>query len=140
MDSVREMEIERDCKRLITGYCMTFDAGDYDAFANLFALDAEWHTVGGIMKGRSEIAKSLNSRPKPPLIRHISTNAVVSILSDDSATGLSYATVYKDPTFTGENPGATNLPTVVEYCDSFVRLNEGWRFLRRVIKPVFQAR
>ena len=141
MTDLERMQIERQCGRLITGYCNHVDARNYDAFLALFASDAEWETqAGGPMRGHEAFRADLDNRSSTSLVRHVSTNARVEVIDETHATGRSYVTLYRDNDHEGIGTSARIAPALVaEHHDTYVREDGTWRIGSRVTKAVFAA-
>jgi 3-phenylpropionate/cinnamic acid dioxygenase small subunit len=121
---------EHDCARLIALYANLNDDARWD---DVVALYAE----GGVMfrptapdagvEGREAILAAFKARPARTT-RHICSNVVIDVESEDSARGTSAMLL-----FTGE--GA---PLVGSFHDRFVRTVEGWRFAERRGSLIFK--
>lgn len=116
-------------QRLIARYCHTCDDGDFGAFGDLWADDAEFVLRGTVTTGRDAIRNAIvGMQPPERRGRHMTVNTVID-LEGDAASALS------DFMFFGRDPelGAA-LRFVGRYLDAFVRTEAGWRFRRREIQ------
>jgi uncharacterized protein (TIGR02246 family) len=131
--------IEHACMKLMVGYCVHADHGDADAFANVFAEDGAWvQGSGQEVRGRDALRAYIKGRPPRVFTRHVITNMLVDVISDQAATGVAYAVVFRDRDYGGDGPAPMPAPeTVVEYRDEFRRTPEGWRIVRRRSIPAF---
>jgi len=131
---------EHDCMKLMVGYCVHADHGDAAAFADLFAEDGAWvQGSGQEVRGRDALRTYINGRSPRVFTRHVVTNMLVDVVSDQAAVGVAYAVVFRDRDHSGPGPAAMRAPeAVVEYRDEFRRTPEGWRILRRQSIPAFR--
>ena len=86
--------IERACERLVIEFALLNDLGDNDGVAALFAANGTYErpmAPGQAISGREAILASLKARD-PRFSRHIVTNILVDVISNDRAKGRSYVT------------------------------------------------
>ncbi len=110
------------CTALINYYPIPRDALDARAYANMFTEDGELVLQGAVTKGRSNIENALLNRSATGFIRHIVGSVNVQPVSDNMATGYSYATVIKSNQSYEGTPlplSQENLFAVVTYEDVF---------------------
>lgn len=115
---------EHDCARLIALYANLNDEARWDEVAALYAEDGVMvrpTAPDAPILGREAILAAFKSRP-PRTTRHICSNVVITVESEDTATGVSAMLL-----FTG-----AAAPFVGSYRDKFVRTAEGWRFAERL--------
>lgn len=115
--------IEHDCARLIALYANLNDEARWDEVAALYAED-------GVMVrptapdaptvGRAAILAAFKARP-PRVTRHVCSNVVIDVESDDAARGVSAMLLFT---------GAAE-PLVGSFHDRFVLTADGWRFAER---------
>lgn len=115
--------IEADCARLIALYANLNDEARWDEVAALYAED-------GVMVrptapdaptvGREAILAAFKARP-PRVTRHVCSNVVIDVESDDAARGVSAMLLFT---------GAAE-PLVGSFHDRFVLTADGWRFAER---------
>jgi uncharacterized protein (TIGR02246 family) len=129
---------ERDCTRLILGYCQAADTNDIEAFAGLFTEDAEWvRPDGSTVTGQEAIRAYFAARPAGVVSAHISTNALVEVTGPDSATGRSVTTVYRGSALE-DGPAVLASPAaILENRDDFTLTGQGWRIRRRRSRIIF---
>lgn len=132
------MLIERACERLIMLYALHADNYAPDAVAALFAENAVLNRGEGDAVGRAAILAAFNRRRPDAAVRHISTNVVIDVKGDMSASGVSTMMLYR-------KFGSADLPQpleplemIVDYHDTFGRTSVGWRFLHRRAVRVFE--
>lgn len=132
-------------RRLLREYGKRLDAGDFQAYAQLFAADGEWVGGFGSVKGRDHIAPFMEKNmsgpppwegpaaasapPKPgPVGVHLLTNEIIDVDGDR-------ATAWSRWTYMARNAEGTRpFPVIVgTYQDVLVRENGEWKFLRRVV-------
>ena len=128
--------IEQACTDLILDYAYYRDRPDADAFADLFAEDAELRVLGQEYVGREAIGDRLRNAAGGPVFRHMMSTIRVFVQDDSHARGVSYVTVYSAAGGTLPRP-LTQPLGVGEYHDDFVRTDEGWKIQRREFVPVF---
>jgi 3-phenylpropionate/cinnamic acid dioxygenase small subunit len=113
--------------RLIYRYCELFDAGDFDAYAELF----EHGSMNGRAPGASELRTWLDEHiilyDGSPRTKHLITNLVVDVDEQaDTATSRCYVTMLQ---------AVPDQPLVLagsaEYRDRFVRVDGTWRWAER---------
>lgn len=115
--------IEHDCARLIALYANLNDEARWDEVAALYAED-------GVMVrptapdaptvGREAILAAFKARP-PRVTRHVCSNVVIDVESEDTARGVSAMLLFT---------GAAE-PLVGSFHDRFVLTADGWRFAER---------
>lgn len=115
--------IEHDCTRLIALYANLNDEARWDEVAALYAED-------GVMVrptapdaptvGREAILAAFKARP-PRVTRHVCSNVVIDVESEDAARGVSAMLLFT---------GAAE-PLVGSFHDRFVLTADGWRFAER---------
>lgn len=131
------VEAELALRRIIFDYSVHLDSGDYDAYVDLFAPDAEWTNAEGSHKGRAAIHKMLLDTvgPGSPLdLRGFHTNGNERIDVDADARR---ATAVSRYLFVMRGPDDRPRPSLAGmYHDEFVRLDEGWKISRRVAEEV----
>jgi uncharacterized protein (TIGR02246 family) len=131
MDDLQRLLIERECERLIVAYTHINDLEGGKGIADLFTEDGVLEVPGLVRRGRAELEEAVAQRPKGMFMRHISTNAAVTVIDEDNAEAVSYLVAYVDRTPGGE-PRAMAAPTVAgQYYDRFVRTERGWRIAHR---------
>lgn len=133
LSPLEALSIKSACERLCLDYAHFADSGQMDAWADLFAEDAQMRLFGKTHAGRAAIRQSV-SAPGPNVTVHSMSNIRISPLGADRAAGVSIVTVYSaDPAA----PPATLAPVIVgRYVDEYVLTPEGWRIARREFQPV----
>lgn len=115
--------IEWECTRLVSLYANLNDRGDWAGVAALYAEDGVMTrptAPDAPIVGRGAILAAFTARP-PRTTRHVCSNIVIDVESEDSARGDSVMLL-----FTAYGP-----PLVGNFADRFVRTAEGWRFAER---------
>jgi ketosteroid isomerase-like protein len=137
LNDTERMLIEQACTRLVNLYCHTLDAGEFDAFVELFAEDAVWTLQStGPMRGRKAIRGYLAKRDPKTRSRHIATNIVVDVIDASNATSRSYTTAYRHVGTEPVPPLST--PSFIALSrDRFRRDPAGWRIVARETQVVF---
>jgi hypothetical protein len=127
------MEDSRLIENLIYSYAERIDAGDLKGVAELFRhgeIVAPAH--GSRQVGYDEVlamythSTRLYEPSGTPLTKHITTNVIIEVDSETTATARSYFTVVQA---TDDLP----LQSIIagRYRDTFSKLNEIWQFSRR---------
>lgn len=122
-----------DIAALIFAYAERLDAGDFGGVADLFTygtLRSEGQP--GALSGREEVlalythtVRLYDGRPRT---RHVTTNVVIDLGDDDTATARAYFTVFQ------ASPELPLQPIVAgRYVDRFLRRDGAWWFAERVI-------
>lgn len=140
MDDLTRLGAENECRKLMLLYCWHIDHLDPEAFAGLFAADAEYKPAAEPvpMVGREAIRTWADAYPKEKLGRHVSTNQIIEVADESNATGVSYSVVFRDPAPAEGEVSANVVPRcLVEYVDTFKRTDEGWKFTSRCYRMIF---
>lgn len=122
--------VEADCARLVALYANLNDEARWEEVAALYAQDGVMYrptAPDAPVAGREAILAAFKARPARTT-RHICSNVVIDVDSDDTARGTSAMLL-----FTGE--GA---PLVGSFHDRFVLTGDGWRFAERRGSLLFQ--
>ena len=97
--------------------------------------------VGGLLKGKREILKSMANRSDKLRSRHVLTNILIDVVDEKHATGITYLSLYRHigPESLEDQPiGPFGPAAVGHYSDSFTLTDDGWRFSRRDLAFAFQ--
>ena len=141
MTDAERAAIEQACLRLMAAYCITADHHDCEGWVGLFCEDGTWtQPTGEKRQGHDTLRTFFKGRPVNKLSRHVSTSALVTVIDEDHATGVSYALVLRG---SQELDGPVEAPVdcmtaLVEYHDEFRRTPDGWRFQSRRGQTVFR--
>jgi len=120
---------DRDAVReLRARYSLTYDAGQLDAFCDLFTEDAVLQLgILGPVSGREAIRAALAGlMPAADFVAHFTSDDVTEFTGDDTARGTSRFAVHY-----GRNP---NMQGAGTYHDEYRRTAAGWRFTSRTIE------
>jgi 3-phenylpropionate/cinnamic acid dioxygenase small subunit len=114
---------------LIGRYCMLFDDEDWDGLDELWADDAAFVVDDVAFEGRQAVMDFLSTcLPAGYRSKHMISRPVVDLAADGESARASTDVVWIAANF--EN-------TIVgRYDDELVRQEDGWRFHRRVERPV----
>ena len=138
MDEATRLNIEQSCARCSISYGVAVDGKDYDSFADQFSEDAILELGPTKVQGRSEIRDFITKRPDDAVSKHVFTNILIDVESDNSASGVTYLVLYKGQSPNG-NP-ITSIPNpalVGHYEDHFVRTGDGWKIASRKLQMAF---
>jgi uncharacterized protein (TIGR02246 family) len=117
LDTIK-VDAERACEKLAVAAYSLMDRGQYEATTALFTDDAVWVRGGKPVAGRDAILASLNQRPETDVSRHLVTNVMVSVSSDDEATGTATFIPLR---------GTRRITNVGDLAFRFRREADGWR-------------
>lgn len=125
-------EAECGIRQLHARYCDAVWRLDFDAFADCFAEDCEWHIDGVVMRGREEIV-AYNRMLFAKFRRLMITlrTPVLDLHPDGTASGRTY--------FSGQNllaDGSAFAPLGVYY-ERFVRHSDRWRLSWRLFQSLY---
>ena len=130
------ISIERACERLVLDFAHYSDRQDHESLAALFVEQGIMaRPTGDPLVGRGAIFKSYQSRSAGRITRHVCTNIRITVESNETAHGLTYAIVYSananDPPVSHFGVKADARQLIGEFEDEFTRSAEGWRFAAR---------
>lgn len=143
MNPEHRKRIEQECRDLITALVHHYDHGEAEQAAALFVEDGLWVKSQVPYQGRAAIISSFAAQPAPLVLRHFTSNILVTVHDERRASAVTYYLA-----FVGQriqtNPDAElplELPgSLGEWNDSFVATPEGWRFTRREGRRIFGRR
>lgn len=136
-----ELRAQNEIRALIADYGRTLDARDFDAFATLWARDAEYvggGGGGGAVVGPQAIADSLRSifAANPSGLAgataHFFGNEEIEV-SGTRGTGTSLGAFLAQ-----DEDGRFEIVILARYEDDYVRENGRWKFARRVVRGLAQ--
>lgn len=132
MDVTQRLAIESDCTRLMYQFSWAVDAMDYDAVVAMFVPDCTFSRADVFFHGHDGLRKSLASRPRDRVTRHVNANVVIDVADADHASGKAYSVVFGHRgalSDTGEALlGAPD--SLILYSADFVRTPQGWRIVK----------
>lgn len=133
MDDNEQMLIEWACEKLVRKFAVYSDNNDYTALMDIFTEDAVYTrpmAPDERITGRDAIHKAFQKRP-PLVIRHLTMNCLVDVVSTDEARGISYVMFLASHDTGGERPAPAPAVHVGEYRDTFVLTDAGWKIRER---------
>ena len=127
MEREKELEIEWECQRILTQFCLYSDTRQYDKLVNLFTPDGVWYRLGEELRGHDKLRKALEARPLEALSRHVISNVLVTVIDEKHAESISYKSIYRhEEGEVLEKPVPLNGPKWVSvYTDSFLCTDGG---------------
>ena len=140
MEIIEKMEIERECRRLVTLYCHHVDHGEAAKVVDLFTEDGVWESAEITMSGRDQIRVGFQRKQdrKERMSRHVCNNLLIDIVNQTEASGTVYLTLYRHDGDEERRVSPLEGPEVVgEYRDHFLKTEEGWRITHRTIVVSF---
>jgi hypothetical protein len=131
------LKIEHACTRLALDYSHYADSRQMDAWAGLFAEDAEMLLMGQHHKGRAAIRASVNGNPPDTASVHKLHNIRIDVVSPTEATGTVGVSLFVAPRKDGVGQAKDIAPVIIgNYQDVYRKTAEGWRFASRAFAPV----
>jgi ketosteroid isomerase-like protein len=133
MDDNKRMLIEWACEKLVRKFAVYSDSNDFKALMGIFTGDAVYTrpmAPDTRISGRDAIHKAFLERP-PLVIRHLTMNCLVDVVSAGEARGISYVMFLASPDTEGERPVTAPNVHFGEYRDIFVLTEEGWKIKER---------
>ncbi|SFJ99804.1 nuclear transport factor 2 family protein [Paraburkholderia megapolitana] len=137
------LEAEQHCRDLMVRYCLSLDAGNPDACAELFAKDGGLEILGARLSGREAISRYFKERP-PARSVHLATNlhAVADLQSGTAQGGCNFV-LYRQEGVASDHTAPVPMPlplTVGMYYDRFIFGESGWRIAYRRLHVIFSSR
>jgi uncharacterized protein (TIGR02246 family) len=128
---VAELEAKEAIRVVILEYGRRLDAGDYDGYSALFALDGEWIGGFGGFQGRAAIRQMLDDfMPRTPSDRltglHLLSNEIIEVEGETARAASKWFYI------TAGAEGRPGLVYAGRYEDDFVREDGRWLIRRRV--------
>jgi len=118
---------------LLAEYCERFDAGDFDAFADLFS-HGTWFATAGEGPGADPVRRWCDEHillyDGLPHTHHVTTNIRLDVHDDERAEARSYVTVWQ---------GLADFPLQAIFCgryaDELAVIDGRWSFVARWVHP-----
>jgi len=132
MKDDKRLRIEAECARLPLLFAKYADNGDHAALAALFTEDCTFarpFQPDYPFFGRDKVQAIFRDRP-PILVRHIVTNVLVDVISDNEARGTNYLAMLSSHASTVPPQEAGGL-YVGGFEDHYIKTAEGWKFKSR---------
>jgi hypothetical protein len=123
MDGLAKLLAEREIERLILDYAAHNDAANWEAVADMFAVNGRVSrpiAPDDFTEGRNAILAAFKARP-PRRTRHIVSNIRVNV-TDSTAVASSQIMLFT---------GADMAPLVGSFADQLILTHDGWRFVER---------
>jgi hypothetical protein len=141
MNDSERKTIEQECHDMVVRLTHLSDHGEREKAVDMFSADGTWIRGGTPFKGREEMLKSFQRGSQTQVIRHITSNILITVKDDGHAEGVTYYIAFHtDPgTATPKLPLELGPPfSLGEWHDKFVRTAEGWRISHREVRRFFQ--
>lgn len=132
MKDKKRLRIEAECGKLPLLFAKYADTGDHEALAALFTDDCTFarpFQPDFPFHGRERVQAIFRDRP-PILVRHIVTNVLVEVISENEARGSNYLAMLSSHVSTVPPQEAGGL-FVGGFEDHYVKTGEGWKFMSR---------
>jgi hypothetical protein len=127
----QERAIEQACEKVMCRYLTHVDRREFVEAVALFTTDCDWQSHGVRLLGQEALLAALHGALDTGTIRHMMTNAVVTVVDEDHTVLRDYHTLYyaADVEFeVGQSPLAFEGPhRLTDNRVEFVRRPEGWR-------------
>ena len=142
MDRETELGIEWDCQKLLRQYYHYVDQREYEKATALFTPDLDWEVMGLRVESLEAMLEALQNSLGSDTIRHILTNAVVTVIDEDHASVKTYCTFYytagvriedQEGPLEFEGPHRTSDGYV-----ELVRTDDGWKIAKRRSRLIFR--
>lgn len=134
MDLLDELAAERDIRQLVGTYAQLTDAQDVDGWLELFAEDAAVELGGNRSVGAAELRTWLTGVLAQKAIRHLFSNATVTVDSPTTATGA------MDLLLLADVEGRWAVAATMRYDDRYTKVGDAWLFAERVLTPMMPPR
>ena len=132
--------ITRICEQLFVDYARHLDFRDYDRFVDLFAQDGALN-VAGKLQGKEKIRRAMSRRTDELRSRHVITNIAIDVLSETTASGIAYLSLYRHIGAESlvDEPVMLRGPAAIgHYTNSFKLTVDGWRIASCDLDFAFQ--
>lgn len=142
MDEIQRSLIEQACLRVLAQYTVATDSNDQALWLDVFSTDAIWEAPKLRLSGHDEFQRFFSNRTngKTSLAKHISANAFVTVIDQDTARAVSTMLVFRQAVYSGGGPGALQgASAIIDNADSLVRVNSKWKINHRVTSLIFAA-
>jgi hypothetical protein len=143
MEDSKRAHITQACERLLLQLAHLTDHGPHEAIAEIFTDDGEFDRDGTVVRGRQALRDLYAKRPVSLMTRHIVTNVMVTVVSENEANCQAYATVYRFRSQDGTKPvppvDCYGPESVAEYQDLVVKTADGWKVRHRVLRTVINV-
>lgn len=137
----KEMYIKFAINDLVNEYAVARDAGDAVAYANTFSEDGVLDLYG-TEYGREALIERVNTANPNSVGMHHMTSGQITVIDETNATGVQYMTLYTGTRGEDQEEGApvsiSNFTVMGKYLDTYVLTDDGWKFARRAVEPVFR--
>ncbi|CAK7285065.1 nuclear transport factor 2 family protein [Streptomyces misionensis] len=142
MDPVQRLLAERACERLIVDFVHRLDLGEPASVAELFTEDGSWEWPppgdGRRVRGRAALGEYFGARPADRLSRRLMSGILVTVVSAETATAISYFSTHRVDGCTGGGLVPAGPPVQVgHYEDTFRRTGDRWLPASRVLRLAF---
>ncbi len=136
-DAVARIEDEGALRRLVLGYARAADAGDGEAFADLFCDGGTLERDGLIRGTRAELEKIPRMLREKYLRTYHQVHNCYFAVRGDEATGEIYSVAHH--LRPGADGGIEDYHITITYQDRYIRTDGGWRFGRREVVSRWKA-
>ena len=127
----QERAIEQACETVMCRYLTHVDRREFAEAVALFTPDCDWQSHGVWLSGQEALRAALHASLDTGTIRHVMSNAVVSVVDEDHAVLRDYHTLYyaADAEFeVAQGPLPFEGPhRLTDSRVEFVRTSDGWR-------------
>ena len=139
LNNSSEHHVESCCKNLVLDFAHAVDARLHERFVSVFAPDGVFSRATGKFAGHAELRQFVEARRTDIVTRHLCSTIRIRVVDDVHAEGTTYALVFQSEGDEASSPLNAPLPRFVEYTDSFVLGESGWRIKTREARIVFNV-
>jgi hypothetical protein len=137
MDATLRTAIEETCRGLVVALVHHYDHGRAAEAAALFTPDGVWVKSRVPYHGREAIVASFAAQPPSLVMRHFTSNILVTVADETNASAVTYYMAFVAQGQRQDALPLTGPASIGEWRDRFVMTSEGWRFARREGSRVF---
>ena len=129
-------DIESECQSLVLAFAHHIDRHQFEEAVAIFTENAVFERPDHSFNGQAEMLAFWSQRPPEHITRHLCCTPFLTELNADSAKAITQVTLYQAEK--GDSPVATinNPAAIIEFHDSFVKTDVGWKIAHRRGVPV----
>lgn len=137
-----EWMIKAEIKQLVDRYAMSRDNLDAVAYSNTFTENGTLIIGGQPYSGRDVLQARVEGANQESIGMHMMSTSEITVIDENNATGIHYATVYGAIPGEGHPEGdpieVAGFATQGKYSDRYERTDEGWRIAERTFERIYR--